>query len=225
MTEVRKTSKTGGQKGSKPQQPALIPSDILLELSEVYAIGAEKYDDHNWRKGYEWQLSINAAMRHLMLFNAGEDYDICKCEKQNDPPAYPCKGCGATGKKHILMCAWHCMSLAWYMNNKPEFDDRAARFDEKQAIVKTPKFDDPVLMTTWEDLYVEGSCEDQYELNQEWHRDHTWKSLTHGLIYRYNRDDANWASWDAGDQCWVDSIFEYPIREMGPFRVFTGELP
>lgn len=127
-TETRTTSSTGGQKGTKPQRPGLVPGDVLLEFSQIYAKGAKKYDDHNWRRGYPWHLSIDAALRHLELFNAGEDYDVCKCEASI--LEYPCETCGATGEKHILQVAWHCFTLSWYMENKPEFDDRAVRFDE-----------------------------------------------------------------------------------------------
>lgn len=131
MTEVRETSSTGGQKGQKPQRPGLVPGDVLLEFSQIYAKGAKKYDDHNWRRGYPWHLSIDAALRHLEQFNAGEDYDDCTCPgSEGVDVEYPCKTCGATGEKHILQVAWHCFTLSWYMENKPEFDDRAVRFDE-----------------------------------------------------------------------------------------------
>lgn len=144
--EVRMTSSTGGQKSTKFQRPGLIPGDVLLEFSQIYSIGAKKYDDNNWRKGYDWSLSIDAALRHLEQFNAGEDYDLCTCDDEPEGgPAYPCVGCGATGQKHILQCAWHCFTLAWYMDHKREFDNRAVRFDEEQAeIAKYPtEYTDP----------------------------------------------------------------------------------
>lgn len=131
IKEVRETSSSGGQKAQKPQQPSLIPPDVFLEFSQIYAKGAQKYAAHNWRRGYPWHLSIDAGLRHLQQFNAGEDYDLCKCDTTTE--TYPCEKCGATGEKHILQAAWHCFALAWYMENKREFDDRAVRFDESIA--------------------------------------------------------------------------------------------
>lgn len=140
-SETRITSSTGGQKGTKFQRPGLIPADVLLEFSQIYSLGAQKYDDNNWRKGYDWHLSLDAALRHLLLFESGEDYDNCKCPPPDDSgnrliPEYPCEGCGATGQKHILQVAWHCFTLAWYMDHKREFDDRAIRFDESEAAAR-----------------------------------------------------------------------------------------
>ena len=32
----------------------LLPADALERLVGVYTIGAEKYDDRNWEKGFPW---------------------------------------------------------------------------------------------------------------------------------------------------------------------------
>jgi len=75
-TEVRYTDPiTGGQKGSKPERHSLIPPEALSEISKVYGYGAEKYDAHNWRKGYPWSLSYDALQRHLNAFWSGQDID------------------------------------------------------------------------------------------------------------------------------------------------------
>lgn len=64
--EVRVTdSKTGGQKGKKPEAYALIPAAPLAELARLYGAGAEKYDAWNWLKGYDWSLSYSALGRHV----------------------------------------------------------------------------------------------------------------------------------------------------------------
>lgn len=73
--EVRKVSSTGGEKGVKPERYDLIPWDAMAEVARVYAFGAEKYADHNWRKGYPWSSSIAADFRHEAAFAMGEDRD------------------------------------------------------------------------------------------------------------------------------------------------------
>lgn len=75
MTEIRTTSVTGGEKGVKEERYDLLPKEGLDAMARVYAFGATKYADHNWRRGYEWGKSIAAAMRHLMAFADGETYD------------------------------------------------------------------------------------------------------------------------------------------------------
>lgn len=106
--EVRLTSPTGGQKGSKLARVDLIPPSVIWEIAEHYGKGASKYDDNNWMKGYDWKLSFASAMRHLLKFWMGEDYD-----DEFDPPT-----------KHVVAAAWHCIALAWFMDNMPEYDSR-----------------------------------------------------------------------------------------------------
>lgn len=108
MTEVRTTSATGGQKGVKPQRYDLLPKDALDAISEVFAFGAEKYDSHNWRKGYEWSKSYAALMRHATQFWGGEDNDA------------------ETGLPHMTSVAFHAMALLEFMETHRDFDDRPA---------------------------------------------------------------------------------------------------
>ncbi|WP_099021223.1 dATP/dGTP diphosphohydrolase domain-containing protein [Mycolicibacterium palauense] len=104
--EVRTVSESGGEKGSKLARFDLIPPTVLWELAEHYGRGAEKYEDDNWRRGYDWKYSYAAVQRHLNAFWAGEDIDP------------------ETGSKHVVSAAWHCFALAWFMVNKPEYDSR-----------------------------------------------------------------------------------------------------
>jgi hypothetical protein len=113
--EVRTTSPTGGQKGSKLARFDLIPPSVLWEIAEHYGKGAEKYDDDNWRRGYDWKYSYAALQRHLSAFWDGEDIDP------------------ETGSKHVVAAAWHCIALSWFMDNKPEYDPRS-----KEHALKEP---------------------------------------------------------------------------------------
>lgn len=104
--EVRITSPTGGQKGSKLARFDLIPAEELWEVSEHYGRGAAKYSDDNWRKGYSWRLSFAALMRHAWAFWRGEERDA------------------ETGSHHLAAVVFHCLTLMWFGKHRTEFDDR-----------------------------------------------------------------------------------------------------
>lgn len=104
--ETRTVSATGGEKGAKLAVFSQIPAGPLTELAEHYGRGAQKYDAHNFRKGYNWSLSIDALSRHLWAFIGGEDIDP------------------ETGSKHITAVAWHAIALSSFMDEHPEYDDR-----------------------------------------------------------------------------------------------------
>jgi hypothetical protein len=110
--EHRLTSATGGQKGVKRARYDLIPADFLRELAEVYGFGAEKYDDFNWRKGYDWRLSYGALMRHLYAWRANEE---------RDPES---------GYHHLAHVAWHAATLFVYSRDMEyqSYDDRPQTF-------------------------------------------------------------------------------------------------
>lgn len=81
--ETRTTSSTGGQKGVKLERHDLVPIGPLRELATHFGLGAQKYDNHQWRQGYEWSKSYSALERHLKLFWQGLDFDVCSNERDN----------------------------------------------------------------------------------------------------------------------------------------------
>lgn len=132
--EVRTTSSTGGQKGVKLERHDLIPAGPLKELAEHFGRGALKYDDHQWRQGYEWSKSYSAKQRHDTEWLAGRDYDVCS----NDPggcsmvtakgepfePLFPDTCYNHTGSHHLVASAWHAFVLLEFKDTHPEHDDR-----------------------------------------------------------------------------------------------------
>ena len=107
--EVRTVSESGGEKGVKPERYDLLPKPALDALSRVYAYGATKYDDHNWRRGYEWSKSYAAAQRHLTAFWDGET---------NDPES---------GLPHVAHAMFHMAALLTWLEGDGEggqYDDR-----------------------------------------------------------------------------------------------------
>lgn len=50
----------------------LIPPKGLKRVAELYARGAEKYDDNNWRKGMPSSRVMASLMRHQEAYRAGD---------------------------------------------------------------------------------------------------------------------------------------------------------
>lgn len=108
--EVRVTDPvTGGQKGVKLERYDLIPDVALDEVATVYGVGASKYEDRNWERGYKWSYSLGALKRHVSLWAQGEDYDF---------------GPGGTGRHHLACAAWHCLTLMTFQFCGTGTDDR-----------------------------------------------------------------------------------------------------
>lgn len=84
---------TGGEKGQKPQRFSLIPVEFLWALAEHYGVGARKYADRNWERGYKWSLSLDASERHKAQFLLGERFDK------------------ETGSHHLIAAIWHLVAL------------------------------------------------------------------------------------------------------------------
>lgn len=117
--EVRITSKTGGEKGSKPSQLASVDPLALLHLGEVSGFGAKKYAAFNYLKGYDWDLSMDAAFRHALAFWGGED---------RDPES---------GLLHSAHFAWHGLALTSFALRNLGTDNRfrqPPRQDDLEAL-------------------------------------------------------------------------------------------
>jgi hypothetical protein len=95
-----KNATTGGEKGSKLSQLSSAPAEALALLGEVYGFGAQKYERHNFRKGYAWSLSYDAMLRHLLASLAGED---------RDPES---------GLYHLAHLTWHGLTLLQFLIDK-----------------------------------------------------------------------------------------------------------
>ena len=104
--ETRTTSSTGGEKGVKPARFDLVPVYPLTVLSELYGRGADKYQPHNWARGYEWSKSYASLMRHATQFWGGQDRD------------------DETGLPHMAAVAFHAFALLQFMRDFPQHDDR-----------------------------------------------------------------------------------------------------
>jgi hypothetical protein len=85
---------------------SLIDFESLKPMVKVLEFGAEKYDDHNWKKGLKTTEICESLIRHLTSYLNGEDND---------------KETGLPHTGHILCNA---MFLSYMHEFKPEFDTR-----------------------------------------------------------------------------------------------------
>lgn len=122
-SEVRTTSSTGGEKGVKLARFDLIPPRPLWMLAEHYGRGASKYDDHQWRRGYEFSKSFAALQRHAWAWWSGEE---------NDPEL---------GSHHLVAVLWHAMALLEFGIEHPAHDDRYERGEEPpgRPVITSPR--------------------------------------------------------------------------------------
>lgn len=56
---------------------SLVSTELMAALAEVrqWAIDSGKYPRDNWKRGFKFNRSIAAALRHIMQFKDGEDMD------------------------------------------------------------------------------------------------------------------------------------------------------
>lgn len=84
----------------------LVDFDALLPMVEVLEFGAQKYADHNWKKGLPTIEICESMMRHLTAYMRGEDID------------------SESGKPHVGHILCNAMFLSYMTIYKKEFDNR-----------------------------------------------------------------------------------------------------
>jgi hypothetical protein len=89
----------------------LLPQSIL-GLVHVFTMGAKKYDDWNWRKGFAWHRVFRALMSHAWKWWWGEKFD------QED------------GQRHLASVAWCALTLMEFEDRGIGEDDRVYPVDE-----------------------------------------------------------------------------------------------
>ena|SRR5687768_9906439 len=97
---------TGGKKGAKAEEYALIPPGALAEVARVYGMGSRKYEPFNWALGYRWSLSYSALFRHIEAHRSGQS---------TDPES---------GYSHLAHAAFHLFTLMEFEKHGLGTDDR-----------------------------------------------------------------------------------------------------
>lgn len=172
--EVRVTDpNTGGQKGSKIQRFSLIPSEFVWALAGHYGVGARKYEDRNWERGYKWSLSYDALMRHLNQWLQGEDQDI------------------ETGTHHLICVAWHVCALFIFQFRKLGTDDlrTGAHIERTYATIgSTPVGACASIERYWDDSHESyGSVSEQRGLY--WYKDQYYRDGKPACNHKFNIGD------------------------------------
>lgn len=100
-----------GRKDDQGKAPlSLIPRSALLAEARVLAHGATKYGRDNWRGGMKWSRLLDAALRHITAYAAGEDVD-------NEE--------GGTGESHLANARCCLGFLIEYAEQGLGIDDRS----------------------------------------------------------------------------------------------------
>lgn len=96
------------ENGKKKPQMSLIDPQLITELSEVLMRGNERHGYQNWMYMHNASHSevIDAVLRHVMAYSAGEDIDP------------------DSGHNHLVHAIARLMILNWYRNNAVGNDDR-----------------------------------------------------------------------------------------------------
>jgi integrase len=85
---------------------SLIDWKSLEPMVRVLEKGAQKYDDHNWKKGMPTSQISESLLRHMFAFMNGEDNDL------------------ETNESHLGHVMCNVMFLIYNLKENPQFDDR-----------------------------------------------------------------------------------------------------
>ena len=100
-----------------------IPPELLLEWGKVFSYGEKKYFRDNWKRGNQWHEFYGSALRHILDFWLGQDYDDCDDSEG-------CAGAGAefctthSRQHHIAQAIWNLGALRYFQLRHLGEDDR-----------------------------------------------------------------------------------------------------
>ena len=96
----------------------LVPPQFIIDISKVLGYGAQKYDAHDWRKGFSWMRIYASTMRHLLQWAGGEDIDK------------------ESGLPHLSHAATNILFLMEFSKTHKELDDRYKLINKKNDSTK-----------------------------------------------------------------------------------------
>lgn len=102
----------------------LLPWDAVEKLVALYTIGAAKYDDNNWLKGFRWMRTVAALMRHLTLWIMANMNGEDGLDHDNDEF---CRQLGLPTPSHLDAVIWNAMALRTFDLRGLGTDDRPTR--------------------------------------------------------------------------------------------------
>lgn len=102
----------------------LIPMDALEQLAILYTVGALKYADRNWEKGFRWGRTVAAMFRHFTAWwlakfrgEDGVDYDNADLYEK----------VGLKPQSHLVAVVWNALALLTFELRGIGEDDRPTR--------------------------------------------------------------------------------------------------
>lgn len=114
----------------------LLDPEVMKLMAKVLTFGADKYGDHNWRKGIKHSRLYSAVQRHLHAYWGGENFDI------------------ESGIEHLA----HAMCGIMMMLAMPSKDDRYVK-DLFADGVWTPSKVQPMVGETIRPTITYNNCE------------------------------------------------------------------
>ena len=99
----RQQFETGAQRDTQEGKPRydLIPTHALRRVADLYARGAEKYDDNNWHKGINFSRCLASLERHLHQWKQGD-----------------------TEEDHLAAVVWNALAIMHYQEvGRKDLDD------------------------------------------------------------------------------------------------------
>lgn len=102
----------------------LIPWDAIEQLAILYSVGARKYADNNWLKGFRYGRTVAAAMRHLMKWWLAKLKGEDGIDYENADLYYEV---GWQPQSHLVAVVWNIVALLTFELRGLGEDDRPTR--------------------------------------------------------------------------------------------------
>lgn len=112
----------------------LIPLSARKALATILTYGAEKYDDHNWRRGMRYGRVIASFERHWNAWREGETVD----------PIEQPNGVTGTGLPHL----WHALCNLVFLIEYEEHPERYIHLDDRFEVVGFTELDEDAIEVT-----------------------------------------------------------------------------
>jgi len=106
VKKLDNTPPLGTKHDSGKPRISLVPPEAILEMATALTYGASKYGTDNFKAGLSYRRLLDATMRHLLSFSAGEDIDA------------------ESGNSHVSHALASLAMLVYTIKNNPGFDDR-----------------------------------------------------------------------------------------------------
>jgi hypothetical protein len=97
---VRDKQVAGSKESQFPARYDLVSPIGLRRVAETYGEGAQKYSDHNWRKGMPFSVTANHALAHIVSWLMGDQ-----------------------SEDHLAHAAWNLFALMHFEETMPHLND------------------------------------------------------------------------------------------------------